>query len=657
MYKCACMAENAFHSNREICALYARRTLEIFCSFVSTLNGAAYPSPPKYQTRTVGEYLCGINEPIFTWIVGQANFERIRSLNCTANSYIHAQSLRRDDSYPKLIENLYEVLLWLYKDQLKPETAAKSGGYSPAKVPKSGSMMFFGDDADFAPTPERTLKQLKKAFPKCNIEGICSVQPEGDHYIVLDLHGNKIRELPAPEALEYSQEEVQLLRSRMNSVKHEFEQLQEERDQLICDKDTRILSLKKQLEEAERNSLELTANQKRENETLRGKLQYLENSRQELTNSYRKRLQVLGDRFDELDNKYQALLPVEEQQDSLREQINILIQERDNMAAAFSQKQEESLREIEEIQRRLAQSQDALQKAAGNGELVARWKRDAEENAEKLREAQKAADKQLRQYQRQTIQFLRQAGIQPNALPAAEAVVIRGAAQLQGALETADQTAQAGRYLQIANQGLTQVDQGLTLYGNDGTKLRAFLWQVKCRYEDEINKLKQQLEEQRRKLEEERRLNAALYERYARSVSWANALPPSQKSGRKLAGRLAIAACLLLGLSGFTALNQWRLGNAMDSILTQEGAEDLGNQEEKDRALQNAPLIEENKTPEQPESPKEQKPEETNPPENPDGQTEDSLQPPDDGAEAPVVLPDNDGTQPAQPPGGDESEP
>ena len=44
-------------------------------------------------------------------------------------------------------------------------------------------MMFFGDDADFAPTPERTLKQLKKAFPKCNIEGICSVQPEGDHYI------------------------------------------------------------------------------------------------------------------------------------------------------------------------------------------------------------------------------------------------------------------------------------------------------------------------------------------------------------------------------------------------------------------------------------------------------------------------------------------
>ena len=161
MYKCACMAENAFHSNREICALYARRTLEIFCSFVSTLNGAAYPSPPKYQTRTVGEYLCGINEPIFTWIVGQANFERIRSLNCTANSYIHAQSLRRDDSYPKLIENLYEVLLWLYKDQLKLETAAKSGGYSPAKVPKSGSMMFFGDDADFAPTPERTLKQLK----------------------------------------------------------------------------------------------------------------------------------------------------------------------------------------------------------------------------------------------------------------------------------------------------------------------------------------------------------------------------------------------------------------------------------------------------------------------------------------------------------------
>ena len=175
------------------------------------------------------------------------------------------------------------------------------------------------------------------------------------------------------------------------------------------------------MEEAERNSLELTANQKRENETLRGKLQYLENSRQELTNSYRKRLQVLGDRFDELDNKYQALLPVEEQRDALREQINILIQERDNMAAAFSQKQEESLREIEEIQRRLAQSQDALQKAAGNGELIARWKRDAEENAEKLREAQKAADKQLRQYQRQTIQFLRQAGIQPNALPAAEA--------------------------------------------------------------------------------------------------------------------------------------------------------------------------------------------------------------------------------------------
>lgn len=77
------------------------------------------------------------------------------------------------------------------------------------------------------------------------------------------------------------------------------------------------------MEEAERNSLELTANQKRENETLRGKLQYLENSRQELTNSYRKRLQVLGDRFDELDNKYQALLPVEEQRDALREQINL----------------------------------------------------------------------------------------------------------------------------------------------------------------------------------------------------------------------------------------------------------------------------------------------------------------------------------------------
>ncbi len=160
------MAENAFHSNREICALYARRTLEIFCSFVSTLNGAAYPSPPKYQTRTVGEYLCGINEPIFTWIVGQANFERIRSLNCTANSYIHAQSLRRDDSYPKLIENLYEVLLWLYKDQLKLETAAKSGGYSPAKVPKSGSMMFFWGRRGLCAHAGTNAETAEKSLPQ-----------------------------------------------------------------------------------------------------------------------------------------------------------------------------------------------------------------------------------------------------------------------------------------------------------------------------------------------------------------------------------------------------------------------------------------------------------------------------------------------------------
>lgn len=538
MYKRARMSESWYYANREVCALYARKTLEVFCPFVSELKGAVYQERSEFQIRRVGEYWFGRNEREFTRIVGFLNYRRVQRVNSTANSYIHAQESEiyggnpaRDDFYPEMLKNLYELLLWLY-EELGLKTVWGPRDYSLSKIPRCGAPESAWDDTDMERAPERTLKQLKKAFPNCNTDGLCSVERDGDRYLIRDLHGNEVGELAAPEVLEDSQAEVERLKAQMDEVKREYEAIREELTQLTQDKDERIRRLEETVREADRNRLELTASQSREIDVLRKEIRHLEATKRQIADTNREKLRVLGDEFNALEDKYQALLPVEEQRDALRRQVKALMEERAVSADNFSKKQEAMLEKIADTQRRLKEAQARIRRMncaeADSRAMITQLQRELDQKTSELRAAQEAVNGSLRQYQTETVQILQKYGDRPDGLAAAEANAIKGTARFQAALAAHDQTDQVGSYLQIANQGLAEMNRGLTLYGGNAEKLREFLWRVKVHYETQIADLEDQLEQKEKELEEERRRSDALF----RSMTAPQAKPVRESSYR-----------------------------------------------------------------------------------------------------------------------------
>lgn len=623
MYKNARIAESTFRSWPEVCALYARQTLEDFCAFVSELKGAVYPE--KKNSKMLGWYWCDRNEAEFIRIVGYDNYRLVRTVNCTARSYIHSHGSRgpvRDDYYPELLQDLYKLLLWLYKE-LGLKTTRRPGDYSPSRIPKGDAPTAVWSTAELEPAPERTLRQLKKAFPNCNTEGLCSVERDGDHYIVRDLYGSQVGELAAPEALEYSQEEVRRLKTQMDDVTREFERVQEELNQLVQDKDERISRLEETVDRADRNRMELTASQNRETDALRKEIRRLERTKEELTKTYQKKLRVLGDRFSILDDKYQALLPVEEQRDELRRLVKAQLERQAAIERDFSQKQDALLSEIADARRRLAEAQTRIRQMddseASSQALIAQLRGELDEKETKLRAAQKEVRESARLRQKETEDVLRQRGEQPGGLEAAEAAAIRGTARIQAAIASYDREDQVDGYLRLTNQGLAEIDRGMTLYDRDAEKLRRFFEQVKRYYEQQIADLKDQLAQKEREREQERRRYEAMFN----AVTIEETPAPSREKHsvhEKRSGRPALALCLLLvlGLSGYTAVNQWRLRNELGAILSQEDTKNPEYPEDAGVVPDEAPA-EDDQEPREPEPPMET---DTYPPKGPDASEE-----------------------------------
>lgn len=178
-----------------------RYTLEQFCVFVSDLKKI------KYNSRPVGvaSFYKGEKEFEFLCAVEKNNLDRIRKMNYTANSYMHSFGERDTEGYQTILEDLFCLLLWLYK-QLGLQTKLSYSSFDYDKIPENGVI----DDPilrDPVGTSAAQLQDFQMLFPNCNMDKICNVVQEGTHYIITDIHGKKLGDYVPEEELERSERE------------------------------------------------------------------------------------------------------------------------------------------------------------------------------------------------------------------------------------------------------------------------------------------------------------------------------------------------------------------------------------------------------------------------------------------------------------------
>lgn len=273
LYELITLAEQNYYDNHRVCALYVRLTLEQFCIFASELKQVSYPA----KVRMVGHYYCSENVLFFLKAVGVQNYECVKAANEIACSYMHIGDGPMEEHYSEMLEMIYKILLWLYKE-LGCETKNTYNDYSVSKIPHNSAP---ADDfeREVYHSPENMLEMLRSVYPDCNTDRLCNVEKVGESVVVKDLEGNTIDEFVPTEkyadleqelknvqndisqllkdrketALSFARKENELL-SQIGEYKSEIAAIQHELDsmQVISEEsDGLIQSLKQKLNDTE----------------------------------------------------------------------------------------------------------------------------------------------------------------------------------------------------------------------------------------------------------------------------------------------------------------------------------------------------------------------------------------------------------------------
>ena len=236
-------AEGFCYADREVFCLYARKTLEALCRFLTFTERLPIHGPRHNpQERSIAVYLHRVNHNVFLPAIGgNANYLLLAELDRRLDRCLRGESWERSE----ILLGLYRLLIWFYR-RCGGEQMVLISQFSEARIPIDlGVDALFGEDS---PTPEDRAYLDRYMTRNTAVRFI-----KGDRKDLIEYgeNGRLEEAVPAPkppravqpdQPAERVREEAESLRSALSRARTDFE-----RDELDWRTDT-----KKVLEELAR---------------------------------------------------------------------------------------------------------------------------------------------------------------------------------------------------------------------------------------------------------------------------------------------------------------------------------------------------------------------------------------------------------------------
>ena len=511
LYEYARAAE-ASYFDHEKCALKVRFILEQFCIFVSELKNASYPE----KIFMLGQYWGNKNQMEFLRIFGYENVTQIKRANTISRSFLHSMKTAREDIYPEMLESIYILLLWLYKE-LGFHTSLKYSDYSVKKI-SSDTTPFAEPAQDIFHSPENFTRNLKILFPNCNTDQLCSVTKQDNRYIITDISGSRTEKFIESEKYDYSQKEQSRLKKQLEQAGEQFEAAKNEFLEKQNSQEMLILELKAKIKELKRQTGLSGSGQEQNVLILQSRVEKRDKERPHMAETYKKSLRKLGNRYDDLQEKYEELIPLKEKKLQMQQQITDLIQEREYQEKIYADTQAKLLKEVSVMKKKLSLAQQDLlsmgTSAKESQKLIRQLQNRLSEKEKELLTAQSLAKKQFEKLQAETEETIQKYKDKANSLEIILTDVMAENARFREQTTDYRHVENVKNYLQLVNQGISQIEDGYALYrqNQNEQKLREYLWEVKTYYDDKIESLEKALKEKEEKLAQEQQKNSILFE-------------------------------------------------------------------------------------------------------------------------------------------------
>ena len=484
LYENAMLAENAYFSDHEECALRVRVVLEQFCIFGSELKKAEYPD----TVFRMESYWNPQNRWEFIKTFGNRNAALIKRTSAISGSFLYSDIPTREDVYPEMFRNIYILLLWLYQE-LGMKTPLLEKDYSIRKIP--GEPVLQGVDPQIQYSTEQMLGALKIFFPDCNTEKLCDVRKAGDKYLVVSPAGELLEEMEAPETVFFSEGKAELLRSRLAEIKKEFDLKTREyiQGQSACD--SQIVLLELQLEEG--------AGTGRKEHLLRQEIQELENNKQQISEFYRDELAALAGKYEETHEKYNDLLPAVQNKSEMQERMKGLLKERADMEIRYEKQQGSLLQDVRDAKTQLEKterSMNALNLSIREGNvLLEQLNSDLTEKERALEATLKQVQKEYANTQKESAKAIEQ---YKNCLNNTEVILTQmlfGNLKCKKMHAGLDQSEEIMTCLQIVKEETEHVNEGIASYREtlNNPEIKACLLRVQEQYDNRIREAKEEL--------------------------------------------------------------------------------------------------------------------------------------------------------------------
>ncbi len=541
IYEYALLAEKAYWSDHEKCAIKVRFALEQFCIFGSELKQAEYP----FKISMLGNYWCQENKFAFIQAFGMQNFEYIRQANKISCSYLHSDLVPREDIYPEMLENVYKILLWLYKE-LGFVTNEKYSDYNVSRIPEN-EIVPSENNTDIYYSSEEMLENFRKFYPNCNMDALCNVERQGDCYKVKDLEGHVVAEFVAREKYDSMEEEKEGIKKKLDEVSHDFKLTQNNFQVEQKLKNRRIKELNERITMLSAQKEALSVQQKEELEALQEQISGMEKDKQKAESEYKKTISQLGEKYDILQEKYEELIPLEEQRKQLQKQVKVLLTERKALQDSFNQKESILLEEISKAKTDLCIMQknveDMKLSSTDSKELISDLEQKLLEKERELKYTQNISARNYNQLQEETIKKIREYENKANDLEIIITYVMTENAKYKEMLAEHDKGEEAKQYLQIVNNGISQMKDGYMLYQRNANEetLRRYLLKVKNHYESEIEGLKEDLQRKEEELKQEKIKNQKMMQDWWDSAEQFTEEFPVEKKRKRKTGKKKIA--------------------------------------------------------------------------------------------------------------------
>ena len=579
LYDYALAAESNYNADHEKCAMKVRFALEQFCVFVSELKNASYAEP----VVMLGHYWNRHNKFEFIRILGTENVKLVKEANAISCSFLHSNMPSREDKYPQMLKDLYILLLWLYKE-LGFRTNLTDRDYDSSKI-ADHSAVRKDMQGEIQYSSEKLLSELKKYFPNCNTAKLCTVEKKGKTYVVKDIKGRVIDSLIPDEAYHYSEEEKQKLKEELEAVGSEFEQAQKQFYEWEKEQEEEIIRLKEQISDITSGNQIITRQQKEQIGQLKKQVRSFEEERTQTVAFYKQKLQKLGANYDALYEKYQELIPIEEQKGQLQQQIQELLEERNDLKNEFEVKQSDLIREIAQTQIRLEFAQKDLSSMRISQKesltLIGELKRELLQRERELLHVKDISKDAFEKLQAETAQIINNYQNRANDLELILMRVMEENRAYKEVLSVHNNTNQITGYLQVIHTGITKIEEGVSSYRRnfDEQQLRAFLGQVKVHYETQIADLEKSLREKQERLEREEAEKNRFKDKYIRQLElerdlyYSSREEAKQKKKKGFVGKALLLALILAGI--FYVPRVWNVKDAVKGF----SAEHSGQQE------------------------------------------------------------------------------